>query len=147
MVDEFSSGASEPMKEDLNFRIKWSTDKLAFYIKTLHQISKINNIYSIEFLQPSLLLEKPLSSEEKNIKEMNYVTLAGFQLIKETYRKVASAGFPVYDLTKIFRGHTETIYKDFVHYKDVEGVSIGNNILVREMANKMEILWKLKRKK
>lgn len=146
VIDEFTSGATEPLNFPLPTRMDLALKQYERYMKNLHQLAESNKLHSIHFLQPSRHQGKTLTPKELATRTQDNVTSGTMKELQTVFFRLRRQGFPVYDLTNIFEKTSFTIYRDTVHFEQVGGISPGNEIMVKAMAKQIQKQWKLKEK-
>ena len=145
MIDEFNLGTSEENHLPLSEAKALALNHFKSYNRKMHLLAETTNVKSIQFLQPTRLWGKELTPEEKITRE--FISGEDYKSIEKTYKQLNQEGFPVFSLTEIFNDRKERIYSDHIHYLNVNGTSIGNEIVTMTIAKHLENTWKLKRKK
>ena len=145
MIVEFSKGNTEDYKLSFPEAKMRALDEYKSYNKKMHLFAQAMGIKSIQFLQPTRIWGKTLTAEEKITRE--FISGEDYKNIERMYSQLSQEGFPIFSLTEIFKDRKERIYSDHIHYLNVDGKSVGNEIVAAAIANHLGLTWKLKRKK
>lgn len=142
--EEFSRGNSEQL-DSLPFeeREDWVVGSLERYMLRLHDLGRLTNVLTAEFLQPTRLMGKDLTEEEKL--PIEYIDPKAYARVRETYLGLEKKGYPVRDLTYLFKDEKGTIYSDHIHYKwDIKDGSRGNELMAKAIGKHLESMWGIK---
>lgn len=145
MIDEFLKGNSEDFKLPFHEAKMHALEQYKSYNKKMHLLAKALGIKSIQFLQPTRLWGKVLTNDEKITRE--FISNDDYKNIEKMYSQLSQEGFPIFSLTEIFKDRKERIYSDHIHYMNIDGKSVGNEIVAATIANQLGQTWKLKNKK
>ena len=126
----------------------WNRNAYEKYTRLMNASAQVLGLKFAHFLQPSSNIDKPLSAEEKQIR--NDVNPEIYRKIFiETSNSLRKQGIPSFSLTGLFSDRTEPIYVDGVHCrfdKNDNGNSIGYKIFSEAIAEQVAKTWRFKRR-
>lgn len=135
-VEEFTSGNSEDLKLTLPEAKRWSLESLRKYSHHFHLVGRYSQIKTAQFLQPSRLYGKVLTSEEKNYQE--YIEKETYLSLDNLYQKMEKESFPVRSLTRVFENEKNEVFVDNIHLN-----ARANEQLVQQIGKELGKMWGL----
>ena len=96
-------------------------------------LAKAFKAETVVFFQPLVYFKQPVTSAESvfNPKGRQAYILEMHQQILGKMAPYAASGFKFYDLSRIFNGHSETIFRDDIHILDAAGEIVAQAIYER----------------
>ena len=128
-------GVSSDFKE----RILTSSDEFLSYSAEIRRLASKDNIHVFEFIPPSALDKKPLTSDEKAIligyaSHKSYDWTLPSRLLNSTFDRIASilklvdrvnGEYTFVDGRRAFEGETGTMFADIWHFGDAGHYKFG----------------------
>ncbi len=131
------TGPGDPFGDDDPARYAYLADLWARCSRLLHGACRAHGARYYHFLQPNQYVEgsKPLSDEERELAhDESFVYRAGavkgHPLLIEAGRQLVADGVAFTDLTRVFAGRTQTLYRDTCCHVNDE----GNRLIAEAMA-------------
>ncbi len=142
--DEFADDNREKINLPFEEAKEWALGSFEGYLRKYYLYGNVLNIKTAHFLQPSRLYGKVLTPEESVATE--FIPVDIYKKINQMYLKLNKEKLPVYDLTQVFSSEKERIYSDHIHYRTVDGVSRGNELVAEKIAETLGTAWNLKKR-
>lgn len=125
-------------QEDIEL-VNFAADRWAEYHDLVHDLSAKWGVQDLHFLQANAFVEggKELTPDEKEIAVSPHVSkmsiLNGYPMLRKKLTDLSVKGAVTHDLTDVFSGRSETIWKDPFH-----PTSFGSKIVLDRV---FELLW------